>query len=752
MKKYAISSLLIILLFVIGCAPSDLPPEPGAPGAPVGEATAAMEEGYAPPYNIFENNQMIFITPGTISATSGQDKVQVRLAATLDGGFIYNRGYIYTAQGWQEYTFYTKTVGGSNWIRDSADADLSIPVADLSEGENYVLAYTCKKYDGVWKCGCRSENDCGYWMLQTFTLEKAGLECTDTDGGKEYYVKGTAKGLENGQLATSTDGCRYDDVTLAEVYCDGSELKVTQYVCDFICEDGACVKAPPEPTPISAAGPLVINKVWLEKDPLNPGYYVLYSEILNSDGSPAKMSQGVNVFYKISYQGDMPGISDTYRIGHNSQNSEYRDKYYWGAGFAACGVYIYTVVAERDGREVSVQGDFTIPCEAEKCDPGWVCTISAGEEIRINETAVVTTGGETKLAAQYIREDCSIGEEVICPGECEAGLCFKRRDSYILEEGQSEVYIVGGRDYKVTVSYIGTEEVKFTLDGELSKSLRAGETYTFNTEPVTIEVVQIKNVVMAGERDAVEFVLTPETVSYELIEIKPVGGTKYELDFSDADGNKVRSPFAYLEETGTTRLGDSNNDLSVDETAPLKDNDYFILTGQEGSWVMQYKGTDPPEYTTRMVKLKNLATAESLEREYTPQAGTTHDAELVLRDQIFRIWNAGDDTAADFDIQVDMDSSGALDNPSTLVYLKSGAKIKLTDAGLTLIEEDGNEIIMNLVAEPGNVLNLKRPVVTIGPLLDLSEGDIYTAKTPYGTIVEYSGLFQYTVSINYPIK
>ncbi|MBW2992293.1 hypothetical protein KY345_03695, partial [Candidatus Woesearchaeota archaeon] len=44
-----------------------------------------------------------------------------------------------------------------------------------SEGENYVLAYTCKKYNNQWKCGCRSENDCGYWMLETFTLAEAEI-------------------------------------------------------------------------------------------------------------------------------------------------------------------------------------------------------------------------------------------------------------------------------------------------------------------------------------------------------------------------------------------------------------------------------------------------------------------------------------------------------------------------------------------------------------------------------------------------
>jgi len=69
--------------------------------------------------------------------------------------------------------------------------------------------------------------------------------CTDSDGGKNYYVKGTATGNENGQRVTSTDGCRSDSKTLAEVYCNGTDLKVDQYVCQYACTNGACMKAPP---------------------------------------------------------------------------------------------------------------------------------------------------------------------------------------------------------------------------------------------------------------------------------------------------------------------------------------------------------------------------------------------------------------------------------------------------------------------------------------------------------------------------
>jgi len=69
------------------------------------------------------------------------------------------------------------------------------------------------------------------------------VACTDSDGGIKYYTKGTATGYENGSIVTSTDGCRYDNKTLAEVYCsDNVYLKVQQYTCPSgVCSDGACI-------------------------------------------------------------------------------------------------------------------------------------------------------------------------------------------------------------------------------------------------------------------------------------------------------------------------------------------------------------------------------------------------------------------------------------------------------------------------------------------------------------------------------
>jgi len=77
------------------------------------------------------------------------------------------------------------------------------------------------------------------------------LECTDTDGGKNYYVKGTLKGLTTvGQVVEQTDKCfvlgdqvpEGDIGKLGEYYCCfGSGICLETYDCPNGCQDGACI-------------------------------------------------------------------------------------------------------------------------------------------------------------------------------------------------------------------------------------------------------------------------------------------------------------------------------------------------------------------------------------------------------------------------------------------------------------------------------------------------------------------------------
>jgi len=66
------------------------------------------------------------------------------------------------------------------------------------------------------------------------------IACTDTDGGKDYYVKGTVK--LNGE--TETDYCiesgSGEKYMLMEYYCRNSNIAHLDYKCPYGCENGAC--------------------------------------------------------------------------------------------------------------------------------------------------------------------------------------------------------------------------------------------------------------------------------------------------------------------------------------------------------------------------------------------------------------------------------------------------------------------------------------------------------------------------------
>ncbi|MBI2559207.1 hypothetical protein HYW20_07845 [Candidatus Woesearchaeota archaeon] len=72
------------------------------------------------------------------------------------------------------------------------------------------------------------------------------ITCKDSDGGKDYYVKGTANGIYGGGTdfcyASNLDGVA-DDVQ--EYYCDypNQWTSSTSFQCPNGCKDGACIKS-----------------------------------------------------------------------------------------------------------------------------------------------------------------------------------------------------------------------------------------------------------------------------------------------------------------------------------------------------------------------------------------------------------------------------------------------------------------------------------------------------------------------------
>ncbi len=99
--------------------------------------------------------------------------------------------------------------------------------------------------------------------------------CTDSDGGKDYSVKGETCNEGDCRVDVCTSMPVSDNV-VAEYYCEGNKREsVVGAFCDYKCEDGACIPEP-EPKCTDSDGGMdyaVKGKVITENVPGNSGEF-----------------------------------------------------------------------------------------------------------------------------------------------------------------------------------------------------------------------------------------------------------------------------------------------------------------------------------------------------------------------------------------------------------------------------------------------------------------------------------------------
>ena len=100
--------------------------------------------------------------------------------------------------------------------------------------------------------------------------------CTDTDGGVNYYVKGSTYGTAYGVAFYNNDSCSSNMLT--EYYCSGVQSMSTSYNCGTIgCSNGACNKAVCgnnfcDPTETSTSCPQDCASAYVSALPTTPSY------------------------------------------------------------------------------------------------------------------------------------------------------------------------------------------------------------------------------------------------------------------------------------------------------------------------------------------------------------------------------------------------------------------------------------------------------------------------------------------------
>ena len=185
-NKLVVLSVVLVLAF-IGCT---LPPSPSSPGLSgedsglIGFAFRHLSYGsqgledFSPPIDVFDNDRVIFNVLDEISPRDGETTVEQEFDYFQPGGYLWGDIYYldYEDFKWRPYSLGESRVGNSNWIADGSFEYLRLPLSSLQEGENYIIAYSCKKYDDEWKCGCLTQNGpCNQWMLQEYDLDLTKL-------------------------------------------------------------------------------------------------------------------------------------------------------------------------------------------------------------------------------------------------------------------------------------------------------------------------------------------------------------------------------------------------------------------------------------------------------------------------------------------------------------------------------------------------------------------------------------------------
>lgn len=137
----------------------------------------------------------------------------------------------------------TSTDGDNPFVKGTTSDGHYTTVTDKCNG-NEIVDYKCDASGGVQSMnGYVCPNGC----KDGACVKEPAPACTDSDGGKDYFVKGQTADFGD----TREDVC-FDSNTLTEFYCEQaagqtrSSRGAEQKECEYGCEDGVCVEEPSE--------------------------------------------------------------------------------------------------------------------------------------------------------------------------------------------------------------------------------------------------------------------------------------------------------------------------------------------------------------------------------------------------------------------------------------------------------------------------------------------------------------------------
>jgi len=193
----------------------------------------------------------------------------------------------------------------------------------------------------------------------------------------------------------------------------------------------------------------------------------------------------------------------------------------------------------------------------------------------------------------------------------------------------------------------------------------------------------------------------------ELIKLIPSGSNKYKLIFRDGDDFDVSLPIAEAIGSQDIQFGEKDKDLIINEGKIISRNDYFILSVPGKSYALQYIGAGKVTDDLPVLKFKNLGDGLTKEEGYSGGASGNLGkiATLIIGGIEFDIYNAAPTTSNDFNIRIDLDGFGGLnDDFASPITTNFQARIDLlADSSKILVKVD------NSITEPISVDDISPP-------------------------------------------
>jgi hypothetical protein len=239
MKKYILGIFLVFMLFLTACSGIDLSKLSDEELARISEQAVVCNDPYIRVgiECCLDNNDnsICDVDEGLIGEEPAQQQEEPEGECTdSDGGKNHDvKGYV--------------QVLGSGRQEDSCTYHSDRDVHELYErycdedGNSKVEAFICP-----YKCAygaCIEEPD----EQEQEEEQEPEIICTDSDGGKDYYVQGMVENTEYNRA--NWDSCNYDTIQnidyVIEFYCDeNANVRTDSIACPYKCREGACIEEP----------------------------------------------------------------------------------------------------------------------------------------------------------------------------------------------------------------------------------------------------------------------------------------------------------------------------------------------------------------------------------------------------------------------------------------------------------------------------------------------------------------------------